>query len=496
MKVVALRQEGYKLLHDGAIELAHIEANGIKIDVPRLRRTQQELLTLLRTLKAEVQESELWARWQKRYGAKANLASRDQLSAILHVDLRLAVKGETETGQPSVDEEALQHHYEAVPELTKIVRYLKYEKALGTFIACIEREIVGDRIHPSFHLNTARTYRSSSSDPNFQNFPVRDKDISKIIRSLFIAGSPRHVLVENDFKGAEVVVSAAYHKDPNFISYITDPTKDMHRDMAAQIYCLKPAQVTKDIRYGAKNKFVFPQFYGDFYVACARNLWDWIRLGKLKGPDGQSLYEHLKSKGIAELGDCDPEQDPVPGTFEEHLQQVERDFWDRRFQVYGAWRKQWYQRYLEKGYFDLLTGFRVHGSFGRNAVTNYPVQGSAFHCLLWSLIRVNRLLRQHRLKAKVVGQIHDSLVGDVPVDELRDYLSIVEEVVVERLPKAYPWLVVPLQVEYEIAPPGTSWFEKKECRFKQGRFLHPEDPNKSTLDAERFLKILAQPKKV
>lgn len=495
MKINAIRQEGYELLHDGSIELAAIEANGIRVDVPRLRRTQLELITLLRTLKAEFQAEDLWKQWQKRYGEKANITSRDQLASILHVDLQLEVKGETESGQPSVDEEALQHHYEAVPALLKIVRYLKYEKALGTFIACIDREIVGDRIHPSFPLHTARSYRGSSQDPNFQNFPVRDKEISRIIRSLFIA-SPDHVLVENDFKGAEVVVSAAYHKDPNFISYITNPSKDMHRDMAAQIYELKPGQVTKDIRYGAKNKFVFPQFYGDFYVSCARSLWDWIRLGKLKGPDGKSLYEHLKSKGIYELGDCDPERDPVSGTFEKHLQQVERDFWDRRFRAYGAWRKIWYKKYLERGYFDLLTGFRIYGNHSRNQCINTPVQGAAFHCLLWSLIRINRQLRKHRMKSMIVGQIHDSLVGDVAVNELRDYLAIVEEVVTNLLPKAYTWLVVPLQVEYEVAPPGTSWFDKKECKFKAGYFVHPENPKKITADAKQFLALLAQSKKV
>jgi len=489
MRIDAVRQKGYQLLHEGAIALAQVEANGIRIDVPRLVETRRSLTEKLRCLRYEMEAEDVWKTWRRRYGERANLTSREQLATILHVDLHYEVTDETETGRPATDEEALQKIDN--PFVAKIVRYLKYQKTLGTFLTGIEREVVGDRLHPSFHLHTARTYRSSSSEPNFQNFPVRDKEISEIIRSHFIA-SKGHVLVENDFKGAEVVVSAAYHKDPNFISYITDPTKDMHRDMAAQIYLLEPEQVTKDIRYGAKNKFVFPQFYGDFYVACARNLWEWIRLGKLKSPEGDSLYNHLERQGITHLGVLDPEQDPEDGSFEKHLEEVEDDFWNRRFMEYGRWRKLWYGKYLKRGYFDLLTGFRVHGSFNRNSVVNYPVQGSAFHCLLWALIRVNRLLATHRMRSMVVGQIHDSLVGDVAVGELKDYLAIVEEVVMVRLRKAYTWLVVPLEVEYEICPVGGNWFQKQEFKFKKGRFIHPEDPSKTTQDPVRFLKSLVR----
>ena len=284
-------------------------------------------------------------------------------------------------------------------------------------------------------------------------------------------------------------MAACYHHDPVFISYITTPGKDMHRDMAAQLYCLDPKDVSKDARYGAKNKFVFPQFYGDYYVACARALWEWIEKGKLKGPDGKSLFKHLKRCGILERGECNPEESPVEETFEKHVQEVEDDFWNNRFMVYGEWRRAWYKRYLKKGYFDLLTGFRVYGSFARNAVTNYPVQGSAFHCLLWTLIQVNRRLKKHKMKSMVVGQIHDSLIGDIRIDELTDYLSIVEEITAVDLPKHWPWINVPMVIEYEISPVGSSWFQKKEVKFSKGRFYHPTK-NKRTADAELFLSAL------
>lgn len=487
MKIHAVRQQGYQLLHDGAIELSRLEANGIRVDVERLAKTQLKLKNRIRTLRQQIEEDDVWKIWKKRFGLNANLTSRTQLATVLHDEMGYEVINQTVSGKPATDEEALSKIDH--PFVRALVRISKYEKASGTFLRGIEREVIGDRLHPFFNLHTARTYRSSSDSPNFQNFPVRDPEIARIIRSQFIA-SKGCVLVENDFKGIEVSVSACYHKDKNFISYITTPGKDMHRDMAAQLYKLKPSEVSKEARYGAKNKFVFPQFYGDFYVSCAKALWEWIYKGKLKGPDNVPLLEHLKTKGIKKLGECDPEQEPVKGTFEHHVKSVEDDFWNRRFQGYGQWRKQWYCQYLDKGYFDLLTGFRISGSFPRNATVNYPVQGSAFHCLLWALIRVNRMLRSRGMKSMVVGQIHDSLLGDVLIEELGEYLKIVEHVTTVLLRKAFPWLIVPLEIEYEISPPGMSWFDKKEIKFKKGRFQHPVDPKKFTTNPIAFAKIL------
>ena len=158
--------------------------------------------------------------------------------------------------------------------------------------------------------------------------------------------------------------------------------------------------------------------------------------------------------------------------------------------MYGQWRKQWYYDYLERGYFDMLSGFRVYGSFRRNQVTNAPIQGSAFHCLLWSLIQVNRQLRRYQLESMVVGQIHDSLIGDVQVRELRDYLEIVEKVTTVDLRKHYTWLVVNPEIEYEIAPEGSSWFEKREVKFRKGKFFHPDNELKFTTDPVKFLRSM------
>jgi len=487
MRIEPVRQSGYELFQDGAVALAAIEANGIKIDLERLAKTKRELSGKIESLRNRLHESKVWRKWKRRYGDKTKLTSHAQLAVMIYDEMGYEVANRTAHGKPSTDDEALQkidHSF-----VRRFVKMMKYDKALNTFLRGIEYEIIDGRLHPSFNLHTVKTYRSSSDAPNFQNFPVRDQEIAKIIRSLFVA-SPGCVLVENDFKGIEVSVSACYHHDKNFISYITTPGKDMHRDMAAQVYFLKPSQVSKEARYGAKNKFVFPQFYGDFYVSCAANLWEWIGKGKLTGPDGRSLYKHLLKHGISGLGACDPESEPEEGTFERHLREVENDFWNRRFRQYGRWRQEWWRDYQRKGYFDLHTGFRISGVFRKNQVTNAPIQGSAFHCLLWTLIQFNKALSKYRMKSRIVGQIHDSLIGDVRERELKDYLELLEEIVTVRLIKTWKWLVVPLEIEYEIVPPGMTWYDKRPVLFKNGCFSHPDGSGRTTKHPSRLLASL------
>lgn len=476
MKFEPFTRQGYQLLHEGTEELSRVEANGIRIDLALLAKTKLDLKEKIKETRSDLEKEDLWIHWRKRFGAKSSLAAREQRLYIIYEVLKIPKTKFTAKGAASTDDEILNKIDH--PFIRLLARHGRYEKALGTFLKGIEWEVVGDRLHPSFDLHTARSFRSSSSNPNFQNFPVRDKEIARLIRSLFIA-SPGGLLGENDFKGIEVGMSASYHKDPVFIDYISTPGKDMHRDVAAQVYMLEEFLgekngVSKDARYGAKNKFVFPEFYGAWWKQCAADLWEWIGKGKLTRPDGVSLYEHLKSKGIKALGNCANGEDPRKGTFEWHIKEVEKDFWGNRFSVYAQWKRDWYQSYLTNGYFDLLSGFRIGGLYDRKQVCNYPVQGSAFHCLLWCLVMINRKLRGYKMKTMIVGQIHDSLLSDIQEKELKDFLSIAEDVVNNGLHKHFSWIEVPLEIEFELSPRGLSWNDKREYKFKNGQFKHPE----------------------
>ena len=267
--------------------------------------------------------------------------------------------------------------------------------------------------------------------------------------------------MEVDYGALEVRIAACYHKDPTMMDYIRTG-HDLHEDMAVECFLLPQDQVTKETRFQAKSSFVFAEFYGDYYISVAQALWEAFDRHKLTTSDGVTLKKHLRQHGIHELGDCNPDNAPRPNTFEQHIKDVEDRFWGDRFSIYAGWKRAWWDAYNDAGGFDMLTGFHVEGVYRRNQVINYPVQGAAFHCLLWSLIQLQRKLRRHRMRSVIIGQIHDSIVLDVHCDEFDDVIGWAKMITVDRLRKAWPWIIVPLEVDFEAAPPGGSWYDKKE----------------------------------
>ncbi len=457
--------EALDLFHKGAIALAQIEANGARIDMDYLNGQIEKTGRRIAKLTERIKQDEMWSLWRKTYGEKANLGSRHQLARLLYKELGYEPPEKTKGGRDKADVSAFEKI--DLPFLRDYTQIQKLSKAKGTYLEGIRREVVDGVLHPVFNLNTVSSYRSSSSDPNFQNIPVRDGKIADLIRRCFIARKGRRRFGEVDFKGIEVGISCVYHEDPTLIDYVVNsPPKDMHRDMAMECYMLPEKEVSKDARYCAKNQYVFPEFYGSYYVDCSRHLWESIDRMKLRTKESDvPLKQHLAMKGIKKLGACLAGQRPVPGTFEYHIQQVERDFWHNRFKVYTEWKIQWYEEYLKTGGFALKTGFAVNGFLDKNQVLNIPIQGVAFHCLLWTLIKLQNWLVKNKMRTLIVGQIHDSIIADIHENELDDYLAKVKEIVEVDLPKQWEWIIVPLKLEAEIAPRNASWFEKAPVEF-------------------------------
>jgi len=249
--------------------------------------------------------------------------------------------------------------------------------------------------------------------------------------------------------------------------YIENPESDMHGDMAKQIFKIenfdKSIPEHKYLRNAAKNSFVFPQFYGDYYVNCAEGLaCKWGHLPKSKWKKGQGvpmpegfLSDHLIKVGIKSYSE-----------FEEHIKEVEYDFWYRRFKVYQKWKDKLWKEYQRKGYIDTLTGFRIGGLMRKNEVINSPIQGSAFHCLLWSFIQLDEISEKEGWNTKLIGQIHDSILFDADPKELNYVVPIIERVMTEDIRKAWDWIIVPLEVEMDICEPDRPWSEKKEFLWK------------------------------
>ncbi len=455
--------EACELFRRGALALARVEENGFRVDLSYLDTAIRKTTHRIERTKSRLMTYDVWKVWREAFGSRANMGSNEQLGTVLFDRMGFSPPEKTITGRPKTDEESLStvEH----PFVQDWLRMKGWEKACGTYLKGLQREAVNGIIHPIFSLNTAVTFRSSAESPNLQNQPVRDSDIMKLVRTAFV---PRHgrQLVELDYSKIEVCVAACYHKDPTMLSYLHDPTKDMHRDMAMECFLLSRDQVTDDIRYCGKNMFVFPQFYGDYYIDCARSLWTAVRKLGLTTALGVPLETHLSSKGIRFLGDLDPKSTPREGSFEAHIRKVERHFWEKRFPVYAQWKKDWYEQYRRRGWIKSLTGFICQGYMKKNDVINYPVQGSAFHCLLWSLSRiVLEELKKRRMRSLIIGQVHDSMLGDVIHSELDEYLRLCQRVMVKLLMRHWPWLIVPMAVEAKVAPPGGSWAEVEKMKI-------------------------------
>lgn len=459
----ATTKEAYELIHKGAIALSKVEAAGLHIDVPYLKEQISIADKRIRELENELRDDAIYKAWKRAFGSKTNLGSRDQLGKVIFGVLGLGRSDVSEkTNRFKADASALDSVDS--PFVKKYIYTEKLKKVRSTYLSGILRNITDDGLlHTFFNLHTTRTFRSSSSDPNFQNIPIRDPEMGKIIRRAFVAPKDYYI-GEADFGGIEVRIAACYNKDPRLIDYICDETKDMHRDMAAQCYKIDPSLVTKAARYAGKNMFVFPQFYGDYFINCARNMWEAIDRMDLE-IDGVPMKKHLKRQGIRRLGECDPKQRPATDSFEFHMKQVEKDFWGRRFKVYAKWKDSWYDSYLRTGQFTMKTGFTVRGLYSRNDVVNYPIQGSAFHCLLWCLIELVKELKKRKMKTYVAGQIHDSILAYIHKDEVDDYLALVSDIMTRRLPKAWKWIIVPLVIEAELSPLGGNWFDKKQVKI-------------------------------
>jgi len=304
--------------------------------------------------------------------------------------------------------------------------------------------------HHNFFVNEICVHNSSK--PNFQNLPKRDPEAMKQIRSGIVPDEDC-VIMEIDFSGAEVNTSCAYHRDKNFYKYLTDPTTDMHRDSACDILKLshdelahpdftkEQKKLAKKIRNETKNKWVFAEFYGDWYESCGKSLYEVYYKNTMYLPNGLTTAQHMDNCGIGDLED-----------FLMHCKDMERVMWEERFPEYTQWKKDIYDFYIKHGYIDTYLGFRFQGYMNRKHCSNYPIQSTSFHLLVYTIIQASKFIRKHKLKTKLVMQIHDSLVASVPIKEINIYAPAINSIIT-NLHKTFKWMNVPMQAEAEITRP-------------------------------------------
>lgn len=437
---------GFEFFMDGIRELAHIEQHGWNTIPNFYTDKEKEVTNKITTITSELINSDEVNLFREQIGRLPDLGSNGDLQLLFYTVLeQKAVL--TPKGGKSLSQDTLTKFN--LPFANKLLERSNLTTIKNSFLNQYKREICNDKMFPVIDLHIPRSLRGSCSKPNLQNVPVRNAIAKEACRGGLIP-SQGNQLLESDFKSIEVCIAAIETGDRNLIKYVSDPATDMHRDSAMDVWRLKQSSVTKLIRFYSKNRWVFPQFYGSYYGTCAEDLWE---IRHILTIEGISLRQHLRTVGINDLED-----------FKEHLKKVERVFWYDRFPEYTEWKKRANVEYRKKGYIELKFGFRRGGYCHERQVNNTPIQGTAFHCLLWTLIRVNRIARKEKWESKLIMQVHDNTIFDAVPSETAHIIETINRVGTQEIREHFDWITVPLAIEHEISPIDGSWHELEEMK--------------------------------
>jgi len=444
------------LFHQGNLAYMDVESAGIPIDKKYYESEQKRLDKEMNDLFLEMKQSKEAKKFKKEIGRELGIEIRNDKIWVSDKDLRTLVydvlgkkviKETAKKRQASVDEETLIQH--DIPLTNDLLAFRKLRKLSNTYIAQYTRECIRGKVNPNVNLHIARTGRPSCDHPNLYNAPKKDENAMKIIRRGIIP-SKGNKLLEGDYGSLEVRILACYSHDPVLVDYINDPSTDMHRDVAAEIFFLDSKDVTTKLRFISKSGYVFPEFYGSWYKQVADNLWSDI--DGLCLEDGTLVDDHLRDNGIKDYKD-----------FEAHVRSVEKWFWDR-FGVVREWQEKEIQFYNRNGYVESFLGFRRGGYLKKNKILNTSVQGTAYHCILWDLIQLNDWRKKEKLESVTNNQIYDSIMFDMVPTEQEIIMEKMEKVMTEDIREHWDWIIVSLVVEFEQSEIDGNWAEMEEIK--------------------------------
>jgi len=390
--------------------LGDMELAGIKLDVGVLKEIGKKLEKEIARLEKEIFELA---------GEEFNIGSPKQLGIILFEKLKIDSKPKkTKTGQYSTSEEVLKK-YTGQPIIQKILTWRSLTKLKSTYVDALPKYInpVTGRIHTHFNQGVTATGRLSSTDPNLQNIPIRTK-WGKEIRKAFVA-EKGHKLLSADYSQIELRLIASFSKDPDMLKAF-EQDEDIHRATAAKVFGIDLNEVTPAQRSHAKSVN-----YGIIYGLSAHGL------------SQQTGLSRSQSKQLI----------------------------DTYFQTYPTLKdyiKQQVDKARELGYVETIFGRRrylkdihsrnaiVRAAAERNAV-NAPLQGSAADIIKKAMVNIHKRLETENYKTKMLLQVHDELVFEIPENELDNVKQLIKtemEHVVE--------LPVPLIVDIGV---GDNWYE-------------------------------------
>jgi len=392
--------------------LVEMESNGIKVDRQRLAELSGQYGRRIDSIETEIYDLA---------GHEFNIASPKQLKQVLFDELGLPVGKRTKTG-PSTDAEVLEELAPLHPLPAKIVEYRQYAKLKSTYVDALPRMVhpTTGRVHASFNQVVAATGRLSSSDPNLQNIPVRTEQ-GREIRSAFLPPRDGWLLMAADYSQIELRVLAHFSADQRLCEAF-DRDEDIHARVASKVNNIPLEEVTEELRRAAKA-VNFGVIYGQSAFGLAKGL----------GIDKQQATRFIDSYFAGYPG--------IKGFLDRLLAECHR-----------------------KGYVSTILGRRrairgVRPGAGRQrnlaerTAVNTVIQGSAADLIKIAMIAILRRLRREKHPARMLLQIHDELIFEVPADQLDQLAGLVaEEMVGVRT------LEVPLKVDIKAGP---NWADAK-----------------------------------
>jgi len=390
--------------------LSQMEQEGIKLDLKLLKELSRDIEKRLIKLIADIYEVS---------GTQFNINSPKQLGQVLFEKLALPVIKKTKTG-PSTDEEVLRRLSEkhALPVL--LLEYRQLTKLKNTYVDALPKLVDPEtgKVHTSFNQTGTETGRLSSSNPNLQNIPIKT-DIGAKIRQAIIASGKDHCLLSCDYSQIELRVLAHLCGDKTLVEAF-HKNQDVHRLTASLIYNVSEAEVVDNMREVAKRVN-----FGIVY--------------------GQSAYGLSKDLAIP----INQAQDFIDAYFLRYPKV--RDFIEAQI-----------NKARSDGFVTTLMGRRRYipeinsknmgiRQFAERQAVNTPIQGTASDLIKMAMVKISKQIEDGSLESRMILQIHDELVFDLPAGELKVLTRLVKEEM-EQVKQ----LDVPIKIDMKK---GDNWLE-------------------------------------
>lgn len=389
-----------------------MERTGVKIDTTALMEQSAAMSDDI---------SHLELRAHNLAGQVFNLGSSSQLASILFEKMGLPVLKKTPGGKPSTNEEVLEQLAETYELPAVILEYRSLSKLKSTYLDALPQhiQVQTGRVHSSFHQAVTATGRLSSSDPNLQNIPVRN-EAGRRIRKAFIAETGYRLLAA-DYSQIELRLMAHLSQDAALLKAFANNI-DVHTATAAEVFDTPLEAVTKEQRRAAKA----------------------VNFGLIYG---MSAFGLAKQLGV-----------------ERKIAQHYIDTYFARYPGVAAYMAEAKETAKAKGYVETIFHRRLYlpdiqaknaavRAYAERTAINAPLQGSAADLIKLAMIRVDAWLSQQCSQAKLIMQVHDELVLEVPEADCERVASALKDCMEQAA-----HLSVPLVVEVGL---GTNWDEAK-----------------------------------